>query len=192
MRDTRCCTIICKAFRTIIPLFQQPANAKSPSSTHSSDNAAQVREFISTAVLQSCITSLHDPYFAEMQKDLASLIAQIILLYSPSTDTPREVLCSLPDMTVARVEKAFGRIAKAGGSERVLRAVVLELLEGVRGVGIYEAGRIGVGAGVSGGGGEAGKRGVRREYMEVEAGPARVGEGEEVGLEGVAGLFGEV
>ncbi|KAK0857167.1 karyopherin [Friedmanniomyces endolithicus] len=197
MRDTRCCTIICKAFRTIIPLFQAPTtpNPTSPptisSFNNNNDNAAQVREFISTAVLQSCITSLHDPYFADMQKDLASLIAHVILLYSPSTDTPREVLCSLPDMTVARVEKAFARIGKAGGSERVLRAVVLELLEGVRGVGIYEAGRIGV-AGIGAGGGEAGKRGVRREYMEVETGPARVGEGEEVGLEGVAGLFGEV
>ncbi|KAK1056598.1 karyopherin, partial [Friedmanniomyces endolithicus] len=144
MRDTRCCTIICKAFRTIIPLFQAPTtpNPTSPptisSFNNNNDNAAQVREFISTAVLQSCITSLHDPYFADMQKDLASLIAHVILLYSPSTDTPREVLCSLPDMTVARVEKAFARIGKAGGSERVLRAVVLELLEGVRGVGIYE------------------------------------------------------
>ncbi|TKA66990.1 hypothetical protein B0A55_11192 [Friedmanniomyces simplex] len=187
MRDTRCCTIICKAFRTIIPLFQSADDGVNAPAA-----APQVREFICTEVLKACITSLNEPYFADMQKDLASLIAHIILLYCGLTNTPREVMLSLPDMPASKVDKAFGKIAKAG-SERLQRALVLELLEGVRGVSIYEAGKI-VAAretpkGLSGRGG--GGNGVRQQYMEVEQGGPAITNGDEVGLEGVAGLFGE-
>ncbi|KAK6401175.1 karyopherin [Elasticomyces elasticus] len=173
MRDTRCCTIICKVFRTIVPLFQTN-DAPAP----------QVREFICTEVLKACITSLNEPYFADMQKDLASLIAQIVLLYCRRTNTPREIMMSLPEMSAVKVDKAFGKILKAG-SERQQRALVLDLLEGVRGVSIYEAGKIARQTPKA-----QGRSGVRQQYMEVEQGPA-TRNGDEVGLDGVAGLFGD-
>lgn len=173
MRDTRCCATICKVFRSIVPLFQS-SNAPAP----------QVREFICTEVMKACITSINEPYFADMQKDLAALIAQIVLLYSPLTNTPRDVLLSLPDMSASKVDKALAKMSKAP-SERQQRALVLDLLEGVRGVSIYEAGKIARETPKS-----KGKSGVQQQYMEVEQGPG-IAQGEEVGLEGVAGLFGD-
>ncbi|KAF2481839.1 armadillo-type protein, partial [Neohortaea acidophila] len=131
MRDTRCCTTICRVFRSIIPLFQSDDAPPAP----------QVRDFISTEVLKACITSLNEPYFSDMQKDLAALIAQILSLYSPRTNIPRDILLSLPAMTTAKVDKALGKIGKAA-NERQQRALVLNLLDGVRGVSIYEAGKI--------------------------------------------------
>ncbi|KAK4549064.1 hypothetical protein LTR36_007520 [Oleoguttula mirabilis] len=173
MRDTRCCVTICKVFRSIVPLFVS-SNAPAP----------QVREFICTEVLKACITSINEPYFADMQKDLAALIAQILLLYSPLTNTPRDVLLSLPDMSASKVDKALSKMGKAQ-SERQQRALVLELLEGVRGVSIYEAGKIARETPKN-----KGKSGLQQQYMEVEQRPA-IENGEEAGLEGVAGLFGD-
>jgi exportin-5 len=171
MRDTRCCVAVCKIFRNIIPLFQS-----------NDPPAHEVREFICTEVLKAGITSLNEPYFADIQKDLATLIAQIILLYAPSTGTPRDVLLSLPDMSDAKVDKAIGRICKTS-SERTLRSVVLDLLEGVRGVSIHEAGKITSKK-------AAKKTAVPQQYMEVEQRPSIVN-GNDAGLEDVAGLFGD-
>lgn len=174
VRDTRCCTTICRTFRTLVPLF---GGLDAP--------APQVREFISTEVLKACITSLNEPYFADLQKDLASLIAHILLLYAPKTDTPRQVLLSLPDMSEKKVDKTLGKICKQPApSERQLRALVLDLLEGVRGVSIYEAGKITMAAPVA-----RKKEKVRERYMEVEQQPTLTNGGE-VGLESVAELFG--
>ena len=171
MHDSRCCTTICKVFRGIIPVFTADT-APSP----------QVRTFISTEVLKACITSLNEPYFADTQKDLASLIAQILLLYAPKTSTPIDVLLSLPDMPKSKVEKAVGKLLKAP-NERQQRALVLDLLEGVRGVSIHEAGKIAREA-------PKAKKAVAAQYMEVEARPVAT-EGDEQGLDGVAGLFAE-
>ena len=169
-RDIRCCGLICKTFRTIVPIFQ----GMTPP-------APQVREFISTDVLKSCITSLNEPYFAELQKDLASLIALILLLYTPRTSTPREVLLSLPDMTTTRVDRTLGKICKQPSpSERTRRALVLDLLEGVRGVSVYEAGRIKQ---------PQINKSIQSRYMEVQ--PAANANGDDGALDGVAGLFGE-
>lgn len=177
MRDTRCCTLICKVFRQIVPLFNSSDRAAAP----------QVREFLSTEVLKACITSLNEPYFADMQKDLAALIAQIISLYSRHTSTPRDVLLSLPDMSAAKVDKALTKIGKAA-SERQQRSLVLELLEGVRGVSIYEQGKIARATPVKG----RSKAGVQERFMEVEQQAVGVvAEGDERGLEDIAGLFGE-
>ena len=194
MRDTRCCITICRVFRSLVPLFQH-------SSHHSAHDTAtpQVREFVSTEVLKSCISSLHEPYFADLQKDLAALIAQILLLYSPVTATPKEVLCSLPDVRPERVERCIARLVAKVGSERQQRALVLELLEGVRGRSIHEAGRLVArgeegkerGMRKSGGGVGMRKSGVQERFMEVEAKPTGGVSGEVEGLEGVAGLFGE-
>lgn len=172
MRDTRCCTTICRTFRTLVPLFNSDA-----------DPAPQVREFMSTEVLKACITSLNEPYFADMQKDLASLIALIIQQYRPKTSTPREVLLSLPDMSAPRVDKSMGRICRQPPpSERQLRSLVLDLLEGVRGVSIHEAGRIAAPAVKK-------KSAMQQRFMEVEQQPTVVTNGDEVGLESVADLF---
>lgn len=205
MRDSRCCSTICKVFRSLIPMFAhteanpQPVLSPAPPQREnpiSTQTAEQVREFISDEVLRSCITSLNEPYFADLQKDLAALIAQIVLLYdSTKTATPRNVLLSLPDMTDVKVDKALQRMGKLQ-SERQQRAIVLDLLEGVRGVSIYEMGKV-----------EMAKdkrkkdkdRGVRQEYtMEVDNGQRGMnktaGDGgglDEEGVEGVAGLFGD-
>ena len=171
MRDTRCCVTVCRVFRSIVPLFQSD-----------DDPAPQVREFICTEVLKACITSLNEPYFADMQKDLAALIAQVILLYAPRTDTPRNILCSLSDISESKVDRTIVRIAKAA-NERQQRALVLDLLEGVRGVSIYEAGKINMPK-------KSGKKAVQQQYMEVEQRPTIVN-GDEAGLEDVAGLFAD-
>ena len=169
MRDTRCCGLICKTFRSIVPMFQSM-----------SPPAPQVREFISTDVLKACITSLNEPYFADLHKDLASLIALILILYSARTDTPRNILLSLPDMTTARVDRTLGKICKQPPpSERTQRSLVLDLLDGVRGVSIYEAGKIKP-AQI--------KKTVQSKYMEVQMAP-KISNGDDAGLEGVAGLF---
>lgn len=172
MRDTRCCVTVCKLFTGVVPHFGSDAAP-----------APQVREFISTEVLKACITSLNEPYFADTQRDLAALVAQIILLYTPKTTTPRDVLLSLPDMQAASVDAAIGKIRKTQ-SARQQRALVLQLLEGVRGVSIHEAGKV-----ARADGKRKGKGGVQAQYMEVEQRPA-ITDGAEVGLDGVAGLFG--
>jgi exportin-5 len=204
MKDSRCCTIICKVFRSLIPLFNDNRVGSNGTSVGGKTTtpgiaaiAPQVREFISTEVLKACITSLNDPYFADMQKDLASLIALIIHLYSSHTETPKQVLLSLPNMDPTRVESAVRKVAggtaKSSGKllgERQQRAIVLDLLDGVRGVSIYEAGKIRV-EGRSKGTKKGAGGGLQGQYMEVEARPAVPAEGEDGALEGVAGLFGD-
>ncbi|SMQ55150.1 unnamed protein product [Zymoseptoria tritici ST99CH_3D7] len=184
VHDTRCCSMICKVFRGYIPVFG--ATPTTTSLSISPETASQVREFISTEALKACITSLNEPYFADLQKELAMVIAQILSLYSPLTNTPREVLCSLPMMKPEKVDKAIGRMK--GRSERGMRAVVLELLEGVRGVSIYEAGKVTVNG--KGGHGAKSKAGPRREWQVQQNQNQNQGVGGEE-LEGVAGLFGE-
>ena len=177
MRDTRCCITICKVFRNIIPMFAAPTG----SSSTSPDAINQVREFISTEVLKACITSLNEPYFADTQKDLAALIAQIIVLYAPMTDTPRDILLSLPDMNPTKVDRVIAKVCKTQ-NDRQKRSLVLELLDTVRGVSIYEVGKIDRKV-------EKPKRSTATQYMEVEQRPVNVN-GDVDGLDGMVELFG--
>lgn len=154
MRDSRCCTIISRVLTSIIPTFRSDT-----------DPSPQVREFISAEVLKAAITSLNEPYFVDVQRDLATLIAVIIHLYLPKTNTPRDVLLSLPDMSEDKVDRAAMRICSLQ-NERQQRALVLELLEGVRGVSIHEQGRIEVS-----GKGKAKKSAMQAQFMEVESKP---------------------
>ncbi len=131
MRDTRSCTLIIRVLRSIIPDFAGP-----------SDVANEVREFISIEVLKACITSLHDPYFVDLQKDLASLIGSIIFTYLPRTQTPQQILLSLPSMTTEKVDRAVKEIYNAANNSRHQRALVLNLLEDLRSVSISEQGKI--------------------------------------------------
>lgn len=132
MRDTRCCSIITRVIRSILGDFAPPDD---------SPTTVTIREFISTDVLKACITSVHESYFVDMQKDLAQLIAAIWVLYGVASQTPRSVLLSLPGITeqkVAQTESSLQRCV----SPRQQRALILELLEPLRGVSIAEQGKI--------------------------------------------------
>lgn len=87
------------------------------------------------------IQSLHEDYFVDVQKELAQLIAGICLLYSPTSETPRNLLLSLPGITEAKVDACFKRLTTAQ-STRHQRALFLELLDGLRGVPMSEKGKV--------------------------------------------------
>lgn len=131
MRDTRACSMIAKVLRSIVPEFTGDGPVKT-----------DVRVFISTEVLKACITSLHDPYFAELQKDFAQLIASILISYTPCTDTPRQTILSLPGMSTDKLDRAIRHLFKAQQNTRQQRAIILDLLEGFRGVAIHEQGKL--------------------------------------------------
>jgi exportin-5 len=172
MRDSRCCTLICRILRSILPTF-----------TTDTAPAPQVREFINTEVLKACITSLNEPYFVDVQRDLANLIANILALYSPLSSTARDVLLSLPDMGSAKVNTAIERIVETN-SERTQRILVLELLEGVRGVSIHEAGKI------DRRDHKAKRSAMQQQYMEVEQKSTGGKREQSPQLEGMAEMFG--
>ncbi|KAI9376280.1 armadillo-type protein [Aspergillus egyptiacus] len=132
MRDTRCCSIITRVIRSILQDFAPPNNTQT---------VVTIREFISSEVLKACITSVHEPYFVDMQKDLAQLIASIWVLYGASTPTPKAVILSLPGMTEQQVASTEAALVRST-SARQQRALVLDLLEGLRGVSIAEQGKI--------------------------------------------------
>lgn len=132
MRDTRCCSIITRVIRSILQDFAPP---------HDSSTVVNIREFISSEVLMACILSVHEPYFVDLQKDLAQLIASIWVLYGSTSSTPRSVILSLPGMTEQRVKSAEEALFRSTSS-RQQRALVLELLESLRGVSIAEQGKI--------------------------------------------------
>jgi exportin-5 len=132
MRDTRCCSIITRVIRSILQDFAPPNN---------SPTIVTIREFICSEVLMACITSVHEPYFVDMQKDLAQLIASIWALYGSTSPTPRSVILSLPGVTEDQVSITETTLARST-SLRQQRAHVLDLLEGVRGVSIAEQGKI--------------------------------------------------
>ena len=131
MRDTRSCSSITRVLHSLVPEFDGATPV-----------AIEVREFISTEVLKACITSLHDSYFVDMQKDLADLIASIVTTYSGKTDTPRNVLLSLPSMADVKVDRAIRQLIRAPENSRQRRALILDLLAGLRGVSISEQGKV--------------------------------------------------
>lgn len=131
MRDTRACSLIAKVLRSIVPEFAGDGPVE-----------ADVREFVSTEVLKACITSLHDPYFVELQRDFAQLIASILISYTPRTERPKEILLSLPGMDAERLSQAISHLLKAQQNTRQQRAIILDLLEGFRGVAINEQGKL--------------------------------------------------
>ena len=189
--DSRSTSIITKVLRTVIPFFAGPSKPSAPEIS----SAPLIREYISSSVLKAAITSLHDGYYADLQKELASLIATIWLAYGcsthipatviyvndnshtnhaggeaksddingssskhvipahtrpPLTLTPRNVLLSLPSMTTERVDAVANNLAATGGvisgsgNARQQRALVLDLLDGLRGVRLSELGKMSV------------------------------------------------
>lgn len=173
MRDGRCCGVVVRVFRSIIPDFAASQDA-SLSST--------IREFISTEVLKACISSLNEPYFVDLQKDLAQLIASILIYYSPVTETPRQILLSLPGIHASSVDKCIDYILRQGMQPRQQRALVLDLLRDLKGISISEQGRITKSASV-----------VRKERSKMQEEFMKEPENRKPSpsLEGVAGLFDE-
>lgn len=204
MRDTRCCGMILRLFISLVPEFHQRTDHGGvPKKDHDSHHhvpleiASAIREYISNDVLKACITSFHEPYFVEVQKELASLIATILVWYSPSTDTPKNVLLSLPNVSAEDLSRLSPYIAKPHSHTRQQRAIVLEILKDLKGVSVSEMGKLAKSA--SGGFGSRTKRSGRSKMAQgfMDAPPeTRVGQqGGGVrqatpdGLEGVANLF---
>ena len=159
MRDTRCCSMILRLFISLVPEFHlvdgQPPKGVPPTipegqehgsaidmSPISPEIAAVIREYICTDVLKACITSFHEPYFVDLQKELAALIAAIVVYYSPITNTPRDVLLSLPNVNPADLDRLSAYMAKPGSHTRQQRALVLELLKDLKGVSVSEMGKL--------------------------------------------------
>ena len=184
MRDSRSCGIIIRVLSSIVPEFAA-----------GSDTDSAIREHVSSAVLQEAITSLHDPYFVDVQRDLAQLIATIYITYAPLSPTPHAVLRSLPSITEERLQ-AVGKQLFASPSPRHQRALVLDLLEGVRGVSVSEQGRIMPRVPAPSAATKKGRErsGMLSEFMAdgQEGGRGRGGQGREgsVDLGGVEEMFG--
>jgi len=166
VRDTRCVTLVVRVLRSLIPRFKEKS---------------QVRDFYCIDILQAAITSLHEPYFVDCQKDLAILIAAIILL---DEDIPRSIIMSLPGMPdkTYRVDRKLSQLRGANQNTLLQRSIVLDLLSSVRGVSIHEQGRIERA--------KPRKSAIKEEYMTVEQKPTIV-RGTSPGLAGVADMFGQ-
>ncbi len=216
--DSRSTTTITKVLRTIVPHFAALSSPDTPTTS-------AICEYIATSILKAAITSLNDGYFADLQKDLASLIATIWVAYGcvthfpavhapsqtsdgsagsdsaivtpaydrpPLSPTPREIILSLPNMTIERVDAVAAALTATGGvagNVRQQRALVLDLLDGLRGVRVSELGKIrGMERGLE-------KSRLQERYMRV-TGQQGQGEGVQVGegggQEGMEGVEGKV
>ncbi|CAO2656045.1 Nn.00g048480.m01.CDS01 [Neocucurbitaria sp. VM-36] len=166
VRDTRSVVTIVRVLRTLLPRFK---------------DASPIHTYICNDILKSAITSLHEPYFVDCQKDLASLIAGIIHL---DEDTPRSIILSLPGMgDMYRVDRRLAKLRGANRQdERMQRSIVLDLLSSIKGVSIHEQGRI-VRAQPKK------KSALLEQYMSVDQQPEIV-RGTSPGLAGVADMFG--
>jgi len=125
-RDTR---TVCKSveiLRSVLPSFREPST---------------VHTFLCRDVLQDAIISFHEPYFVDSQRDLTMLIAQII---RTDETQAREVLLSLSPLArqPEKVEKMLQQVRDNRESDRRVRALVWELLDGIRGQSIQEMGKI--------------------------------------------------
>ncbi|KAF2728249.1 ARM repeat-containing protein [Polyplosphaeria fusca] len=168
VRDTRSVVVILRVVRSLIPRFRD----KSP-----------IRDYFCDTILKNAITSLHEPYFVDCQKDLASLIAAIIHL---DDEMPRGILLSLPGMgDVDRVDRRLHRLKTANrNDDRLQRSIVLDLLSSVRGVGIHEQGKIERAKPKK-------KTAFQEQYMSVDQ-PATIVRGTSPALAGIADMFGNV
>lgn len=173
MRDTRCCNVVLRVFRSIVPDFGRQGASPSP-----------IQEFISSDVLKACIISFHEPYFVEVQRELAQLIATILIYYCPHSDTPKKVLQSLPGIQEKSVDRCINHLARPGVGFRQQAAFVMELLWKLRGVSISEQGRVTKRAGTV----RKEMSKMQKEFMKVgiESGRKKQATPE---MDGVAGMF---
>lgn len=146
MHDGRSCGVMLRVFRSIVPEFltgpTKPPKEADAGFPIPEETAREIREFISSEVLRAAITSLHDTYFVESQKEIGALIATVLVSYCPLTPTPRSILSSLPGVNVEEVDWAINFISRPGQHSRQQRAVVLDLLKDLKGVSISEQGKL--------------------------------------------------
>lgn len=214
IRDTRCCGMMLRLFVSLVPEFhadQASGQARwsqsgvdgrggPPASALSvpAELASAIREYISSDVLKACVTSLHETYFVEVQKELASLIAAILVYYGPSTTTPRNVLLSLPNVKAEELERLGPYMGKPGSHTRQQRAIVLDLLKDLKGVSVSEMGKLAKSTGF--GSASRGKRQTRSKMAQGFMSEPRPGAAQGGGvtgprgatpdaLEGVSSLF---
>ncbi|KAB8292991.1 hypothetical protein EYC80_007354 [Monilinia laxa] len=176
MRDTRCCGVVLRVFRSIVPDF---------ASSDDSPLSSSIREFISIEVLKAAISSLNEPYFVELQKDLAHLISSILIYYAPLTGTPKQILLSLPGIQEKAIDKCIDSLQKQGIQQRQQRALVLYLLKDLKGISISEQGRISKSASVA----RKERSKMQEAFMKGPVEDDKKIKSEIDDLEGVAGLF---
>lgn len=176
MRDTRCCGMVLRLLISLVPEFQPSSGSRKAQTDGSLAPADQspipaeitsaIREYLSGDVLRACLTSFHEPYFVEVQKELASLIAAVYVHYSPVTMTPHNLLTSLPNVEAAELELLKPYMAKPGSHSRQQRAIVLELLRDLKGVSVSEMGKLAKSAGLSTAGGRVKRAGGRSKMAQ--------------------------
>ncbi|KAK2612127.1 karyopherin [Conoideocrella luteorostrata] len=156
MRDTRCCGMILRLFISLVPEFLSVEGQTqtrplvhvhdrrviSMNITVPAEIATVIREYIASDVLKACLTSFHEQYFVEVQKELASLIATIVVFYTPISATPRGILLSLPNVDPAELDRLGPYIAKPEAHTRQQRAIILEVLKDLKGVSVSEMGKL--------------------------------------------------
>ena len=167
VRDSRSVITTIRVLRTLVLRFSE----KSP-----------IRDYFCNDILKNAITSLHEPYYIDCQRDLASLIAGIIHL---DDELPRSIILTLPGMgDHARVDRRLAKLKVVNrNDDRMQRSIVLDLLSSVRGMSIQEQGRIERAK-------PKRKSAFQEQYMSVDQ-PATIVRGTSPGLEGVANMFGE-
>jgi exportin-5 len=197
MHDTRCCGVVLRVFRSIVPEFNPTDTNRRDDFPIPEGTAQEIREFISTDVLKAAISSLHDPYFVESQRDLGSLIASILACYCPVTPAPRGVLSSLPKIKQEDIDRTIEYVSRPGLQSRQQRAAVLDLLKDLKGVSISEMGKLSKSLGPrhEGRSKKSSRSKMAQEFMTVAegAGPNAGGASgrKTPDLEGVAGMFNE-
>ncbi|POS87754.1 hypothetical protein EPUL_000519 [Erysiphe pulchra] len=140
MRDTKSCNYVLRIFRSIIPEY-----SKTKSGLNGKEDTqflASIREFICQDVLMACISSLNEPYFVDLQREIINCIASILVYYSEDSTTPRQVLLNIPKIKEVAVDKCLQNIKNPSIQIRHQRALVLDLLNDIKGVSISEQGRI--------------------------------------------------
>jgi exportin-5 len=105
------------------------------------------------------------------------------MFYSPVTNTPKQILLSLPGIEERSVDKCIDYIMRQGVHQRQQRALVLDLLRDVKGVSISEQGRITKSPSVV----RKERSKMQQEFMKEQPEPKQTSPS----LEGVAGLFNE-
>ncbi|KAL5597030.1 hypothetical protein BROUX41_006302 [Berkeleyomyces rouxiae] len=150
MKDSRCCGYILRVLRTIASDLRAESSGSSESRPNDpmtafpipADTVAAIREFMSTETLQACITSFHEPYFVDTQKDLSYLMAAIYVYFVPATSTPVNVLLSLPGITPDKLRAMDDFLVNPDNTPRLQRAAMFDLLKHLKGVSIAEMGKL--------------------------------------------------
>jgi exportin-5 len=168
LRDSRSLNVAILTFNRLLPSFRKDSEA---------------RRYIVDAVLKASITSFNEPYFTDSQTKLAGLIAQIISLDEGASQA---VVLSLPGLNEEKVLKRFAKLRQARSPNQGA-GVVLEMLQGLRGVSIHELGKITQVRRRKSKGDLRGNGGVEMGGVVTDG----IQRGGEEGLEGVAGMFGQ-